>query len=395
MSPTAVRGSDWSAHPDVLLLHTIASAVIRLADLSRLASFTLPYPAEAQRAVDRLVLACLLRGIDEMPRSVPDLVIWCRTRALEDWPLHLPQDAFGPDDFLVDPVALVPTQLCHEWWIQTRDSAATQFDRDVIHTAMLLSRQASSPESYTAFRRLLVARPVLTSAERFEIATDLYLDPVADLLDRCYAPAPISYGRDGIYIACRRCLTLLTPLPDGGWWCERDGCRRRGAAPAGNVYAESDTGEVYQLVRPLRQFVTGPGRAELDLEAELGRLRSGAASLAVTMWPGFDAYDLRIIFPDGYIWAIDVKDWKHPGLLGRAAKAIRQEPSYDESCWVVPQEQADAHGDYLATYARNLSQEAAGLPLLTDRELVRRAKARLRGDTSVRLTAGHSETGSR
>src|SRR2546429_9153398 len=125
---TVPRFSDWGAYSGVLLLHTIASAVIRLADIRSLDAFTLPYPAEAQRAVDRLVLSCLLRGIDEMPRSVPDLLAWGHTRPVEDWPLDLPPDAFGPDDLLSDPVAKVPTQLGPGWGIPSRDSAAAPFD---------------------------------------------------------------------------------------------------------------------------------------------------------------------------------------------------------------------------------------------------------------------------
>jgi len=388
MPATVSPPGDWSGYADVPLLHTIASAIIGLADVQGLDSFRLPYPAEAQRALDRLVLACLLRGVEQMPAGVPDMVSWCRARPLEDWPLELPPDAFGPDDYLIDPDAAVPTQLCHEWWIQARDTAATQFDQAVIRAAIQLCRQASSPESYRAFRRLLVSQPVLTAAERFEVATDLHFDPVRDLIERCYLPAPVSYQRDGTYVTCGRCLTLLTPLPDGGWWCERDRCRRRGTPPMGRELAEADAGEIQQLARPLRQFVTGPGRAEIDLEARLRKL-----GLDVEMWPEFDAYDLRITFPDRHVWAVDVKDWRHPGLLGRAARPVPGEPPYDEACWVVPQEQAAAHRDYLAVFYRNRSRRAEGLPLLTDLQLIGLARSRLRGDTSARLSGAQPGKG--
>lgn len=387
--PAAVsQTADWSAYADVPLLHTIASAVIRLADVDGLASFHLPYPAEAQRALDRLVLACLLRGVEQVPAGVPDMLSWCRTRPLEDWPLELPPDAFSRDDFLIDPVAAVPTQLCHEWWIQARDTAAAQFDQEVLHAAIRLCRQASSPESYRAFRYLLVNRPVLTAAERFDIATDLALDPVRELIDRCYLPAPVSYQQDGVYITCGRCLTLLTPLPEGGWWCERDRCRRRGSPPRGRELTAAEAGEVQQLARPLRQFVTGPGRAEMDLHAQLRKL-----GLQVEMWPGFDAYDLRITFADEHVWAVDVKDWKHPGLLGRAARTVPAVPSYHEACWVVPHEQAVVHRDYLGTFYRNCPSQAEGLPLLTDRQLIELARRRMRGDTSSRLVTIRSGNG--
>ncbi|MFG3281089.1 hypothetical protein [Streptomyces sp. NPDC048111] len=378
-TPTGAHGN-WLDYPDVRLVHTLAGAVIQLADLGTLSAFSLPYPAEAQRALDRTVLACLMRGVEEVPRSLPELLFWCHSRPLEDWPLDLPPDAFGPDDFLVDPEALVPTQLCHEWWIRGRDGGAAHFDREVVHTAMRLCRNASSPESYVAFRRLLVERPVLTGVERFETETDLYLAPVQELLDQCYAAVPVSYEYGGAYITCGRCLTLLTPLAGGGWWCERDRCRRRGAPPHGRTLYGAEAAGLLQLARPLRQFVTGPGRAEVELQARLTAL-----GLQVQLWPGFDAYDLRISFPDGHVWAIDVKDWKHPGLLGRAAQPVRAEPPYDEACWVVPREQAEAHRDYLGTYRRNRLAVAGGLPLFTDDQLVTLAAARLGGARGPQL----------
>ncbi|MFB9676067.1 pPIWI_RE_Y domain-containing protein [Streptosporangium vulgare] len=387
-SPPSSSLADWSAHAGVPLLQTLATAVLRLADMTDLEAFTLPYPAEAQRALDRTALACLLRGAHP-PGSVPELLAWCRTRPVEDWPLDLPQDAFGPDDLLIDPVSGKPTQLCHEWWTRARDSAAEHYDRTVISSAMRLCREHEAPESYTAFRRLLVERPVLTGGDMFEVATDLLLYPVRELVEQIYQRVPDSFCRDGAYVTCARCLTLLVPLTDGGWWCERDRCRRQGQPPPGRTLRADETGALWQLSRPLRQFVTGPGRAEAYLERELRALR-----LPVEMWPGFDAYDLRITFPDGWVWAVDVKDWAHPGLLGQAATEVRQQPPYDEACWVVPRYRVDARPDYLRVYARNRTPAAGGLPLLTDRQLVAAAHARLRGDTGPtgRLTQADGDT---
>ena len=387
-APHTSRSGDWLDFPDVQLVHTLAGAVIQLADLGPLSSFSLPYPAEAPRALDRTVLTCLLRGVESIPRSLPELLYWCHSRPLEDWPLDLPADAFGPGDYLVDPEALVPTQLCHEWWIRARDAGAAHFDREVIHTAMRLCRRASSPESYTAFRRLLVARPVLTGVERFEIDTNLFLAPLQELIDQCYAAVPAAHERDGTYLTCGRCLTLLTPVGKHDWWCERDRCRRLGAPPYGRELVGSDSAGLLQLRRPLRQFVTSPGRAEVDLE-----IRLKALGLEVQLWPGFDAYDLRVVFPDGHVWALDVKDWKHPGLLGRAAKPVRPQPPYDEACWVVPREQAEAHRDYLGTYRRNRPLAAEGLPLFTDDRLVALAQARLSGSAGPHLADSPPKNG--
>ncbi|WP_327393174.1 hypothetical protein OG533_31580 [Streptomyces sp. NBC_01186] len=367
---------DWMENPDVTRLRDVATAVVRLDSVGQLESFTLPYPAEAQRALDALVLACL-RTAAQPPAGLPELIRWCRARPLGSWPLdRLPEHLFAAEDRLIDVDSGRPTQLCDELAVKgLGDSTARQYDRLVVSEAMRACREASAPESYTAFRRLLVTRPVLTEAEWLELSTDLFLDPVHFLMEEIYAPVPVSFLRNGGYLGCGRCLTLLTPLAVGGWWCERDQCRYRGAAPHGRVFAPAEVGEIRQLRRPLRQFVTGPGRAEVDLEQELRRL-----GLGVEMWPGFDAYDLRITFPDNHVWAVDVKDWAHPGFLGRAAEAVRPDPPYDEACWVVPDFRVRTRPDYLDVFSQERPPRAARLRLLTDDQLTAAARARLRGE---------------
>ncbi|KRV49011.1 hypothetical protein AQ490_22110 [Wenjunlia vitaminophila] len=383
--------TDWLDNQDLRLLRDVATAVLRLAEVSGLDSFTLPYPAQSQRALDALVLSCLRAGA-RPPSGLPELLRWCRTRPLFSWPLDgLHEAGFQSTDRLIDGSSGEPTQLCHELAVEGRgDSASRQYDRLVVHEAMRACREASSPESYTAFRRLLVTRPVLTEADWLDIAADLYLDPVRDLLDVIYVEVPDSYRRDGGYTPCGRCLTLLTPMADKGWWCERDQCRHLGTPPPAPTLNPAECGEVRHLFRPLRQFVTWPGQAEVSLEA---RLRT--RGLAVEMWPGFDAYDLRVTFPDGHVWAIDVKDWAHPGLLGRAAEAVRRDPPYDEACWVVPRFRVEVRRDYLEVYARERTERAAGLRLLTDDQLVAAATARLRGSRgpSARIAPLSTEHG--
>ena len=59
------------------------------------------------------------------------------------------------------------------------------------------------------------------------------------------------------------------------------------------------------------------------------RRRSGKPASTPEMWPQFDAYDLRIPFPDGTAWAIDVKDWANPSLLAVRTRALRADPPHD------------------------------------------------------------------
>lgn len=360
-----------TVHDGETLLHTLATALVRLENCGRLDSFTLPYPAEAQRALDRTALLYLLHGAAP-PVSMADLVDRCRERPMAEWPLDLPDDLVGPEDVLLDPGSGRPTELCHEWATRFRDSAVWLHDRTVISEALGLCREYGEPDSYTAFRNLLVTEPVLTRGGD-AILDDLMLEPLWELLGRIYRPVPESFRRDGRYAACGRCLTLLTPLVGGGWWCERDRCHRLGPPPVGRVLDPATDGEVLQLRRPLRQFVTGPGRAEMDLRNAMVQL-----GLAVAMWPAFDSYDLRVTFPDGHVWAIDVKDWANPAMLGQHARPVLAEPPYDEAFWVVPRHRVDDRPHYIQIFERHRPPEAAEVLLLTDNDLRERARRRVR-----------------
>lgn len=373
-SATGPAGIDtWSAWQGVPLLQTLAQALCALEREPDLDRFAMPYPAVAQHALDRTAVACLLAG-ERPPASLAELVARCRDIPLEDWPLQLPEGTAGPGDLLLDPVSGRPTDLCHEWAETGADPAVRHRDRQIVHAALMLCREHGEEGSYSAFRGLLVRRPVLTAADMFEVLGDMLLEPVHELIRLIYQEVPRSYRRDGAYVQCGRCLTLLTPLGAADWWCERDRCRRAGPPPVGRYLHEAEVGTVLQLERALRQFVTGPGRAEADLERELRSL-----GLTVEMWPGYDAYDLLVVFPDGRRWAIDVKDWASPYFLGKAAAPVRRNPPYDDAFWVVPRHRVDARPDYQQVYERACDGPHTAPVLLTDDELVRQARHALRG----------------
>lgn len=107
------------------------------------------------------------------------------------------------------------------------------------------------------------------------------------------------------------------------------------------------------------------------------------------MWPAYDAYDVHITFPDGWVWAVDVKDWAHPAFLGRAARPVPLEPRYDEAFWVVPQARADDRPGYVASYERNRPTAARDLPLITDTELIARARTRMKRTGTGRAQEDH------
>jgi hypothetical protein len=365
------------------LLRIIATALV---DLSRRRAPADPvYPDTVQRAFNHLVLLCLRRQ-QPPPESVPGMVRWAAELPLRTWPLNLPPDFEAADRFLVDKDTWTPTQACIEWAVPARDSAAEQFENLLMEEAIETCRAAKEPDSYTAFRKLLITRPVLTGAQIALLAGDIDLSLLHEVIKRSYEPASAGFLRDGQYSLCERCGCLLVPIREDDYRCELDRCRRDTSPRIKRTVAHGNADGIFQLTRPLRMFITGPGLAETDLETELAKLR-----LPVEMWPNFDAYDLRITLPDGQVWAIDVKDRANPALLGRSARAFRPTPRFDKAFLVVPHYRFTEREDYKRIFENHRPSELADqLTLVSDTELlalVKRALRRIRQTQRVHAAA--------
>lgn len=368
---TAMKRKPASVFDGEPLLRTMATAVVALS--RRRHPGDPVYEPTVQRALDQLVLLCLRRGT-KPPGSVPEMTRWARIRPVAQWPLDLFDAEVTDDQLLVDPDTGTPTQFCLEWAMSTADPTAEQFENLLMGEAISACRAAQAPDAYTAFRRLLIERPVLTSAQLAELSGDVDLHPVLEIIRKCYEPAPAANLRDSRYSACKRCGCLLVPLTRGGFRCELDRCKRDGAHEIGSTLPAHEGGGVHHLRRPLRVFITGPGLAEVDLERALTKLH-----LQPQMWPHFDAYDLRIKLPGGQVWAIDVKDRANPALLGRTTAPFRSTPPFTNAFLVIPEYRLTDREDYQRVFSRNLPAELVGkVKLLTDKALLTKIRAELR-----------------
>jgi hypothetical protein len=362
---------------DEALVRTIATALVLLS--RRQAPGDPVYEDGVQRAFNQLVLHCLRSGT-EPPASVPDLVSWAARTPLDRWPTGFTVadrvDAVDADaDFLVDELTRTPTQTCLELALSVADAPAELFETDIIESALAACRSAGSPASYTAFRKLLITRPVLTATDLVALAADIDLLPVFETIRRSYEPAPAAYRRSGSYQLCGRCGCLLVPLRSGGYRCELDRCRSDGGSALGPELPVQ--AGVLQLKRPLRVFVTSPGIAETDLDAALRSL-----GLGPHLWPEFDAYDLCVPFPSGIVWAVDVKDWANPGLLARMTQPMRAEPRHDRAFIVIPEYRFRVREDYARVFRHHLTPELAGrIEICSDTEFTSMARRELRRAT--------------
>ncbi|BBA99014.1 hypothetical protein RVR_5463 [Actinacidiphila reveromycinica] len=370
MNDQPARSAPWSETDGVFLLRSVATAMVRLSDIASPGTFALPYPDEAQRALNNMVLNCLMLKA-RPPESLPHLVEWAAQRPLDRWPITLPPDAVPPGSLLLDKATRQPTQLCYEWAVDAEDSGARYSEQRYMAAASSRCREENYPEAYQAFRLLLVRRPVLTHRELTTIpaAADGDLGPLVDLMHDVYQPAPAGYldRERRSYTACARCHTLLHLTTEDGLWCERQRCRNLDTVRRGREYQADDGGGVQLLIRPLRQWVSEPGAMETRLARQLT-----AIGADVELWPGFGAYGMRVRLPDDTVLAVDHKDWASPALLGRRATMPSPDPPYDRCVWVIPAARLRDQPAFRTTFERY--RWSASPELMTDRELLRAAR---------------------
>jgi hypothetical protein len=369
------------------LIRLVATALVRLS--RHRVPPTPVYANHVQNAYNQLVLHCLSRS-EAPPASVPEMARWAAERPLGHWPIDLPEDWAATDAYLVDSQTHTPTQQCLEWAISAPDAAAEQFENELMIDAISQCRVARAPDSYTAFRRLMITRPILTGTDLALLGEDLDLTLLIETIKRSYELASAAYLRDGRYAECARCRCLLAPIGADEYRCELDRCRREHHPRVGRLIDPAVCNGVYQLARPLRMFITGPGLAEIDLETELIRKK-----LPTEMWPNFDVYDLRITLPNQRVWAVDVKDRANPALLGRGTCPLPPNPPYDRAFLVIPQYRFDELESYGRLFTHHLPEDVHGkVDLLSDTEFMRLVMREVRRIGKAQRQIARQEGGS-
>jgi len=351
--------------PDVLFVGDVARALVDLDRVEGLLAFRLPYPASAQRALNRWVLRALQERTTP-PASVPGMVELCQERPVVDWPLNLPGCVFTERSLLLDGEHGLLTDLCHEVALTVGVANPWSEILQVLDGAADLCRDRRDAQAYEAFRRLLVERPVLDNDAVTSIAFEMHLGPLESLPGELYTEVGGRWREGGEARECEVCHHLAVPLDDDTWVCESDRC-----GGAGTDQEWFDDSRLFHLDRVHRQFVSRPGRVVLDLAARLAK-----CGVEVATWAGYGSYDLRIVFDGGHSWAVQVVDWSSPALAGAAALPVVDSPQADQVFRVVPAHRLVSEPDYISTFEQ-FQPDQGTVPLLSDAELLARVRRRL------------------
>lgn len=332
---------DIELPPDILLLHLIATGVIQLTErVTKGLPIDSQYPGSLQIGLNRLNVIRHRNNL-ALVRSIPDLLSWCR-RPLGEWSLDIAAGYLDPDGRLLE--SQFPTHLCEALACATSDVEADLSERRFMSSVFSTCQAADAPKTYVTFRRLLIEHPVLTEFELLQKRNDHpELNLLIDHLKVAYEDAPLDYMLKGDFHCCPNCGNLQQPtMQMDRLLCEEERCRHHTITRPGRIIPARE--HVLWLKRGLRRFVTMPGLAEIRLEQRLLKLK-----LQVDLWPEFDSYDLRVEFPDGKAWAVDVKDWANPFLLALHVKNIPLTPPLEKGYFVFPDERS-RQSDYVRAF---------------------------------------------
>ncbi|MER7928058.1 hypothetical protein ABTY96_33785 [Streptomyces sp. NPDC096057] len=266
-SSTATVPRSGKNQEDGLFL-TLARAVTILAECDGLRSLSLPYPKEAQLALDRAIVHCLDNGWTP-PKSLPELLSWCTQHRMGDTRFGLSPAPVTQDARWIDPVGLVPTRTSLELAPVGRPGRTEQ---DAIDSLAALEHKCRSIDGYSRCRQFLAHHPLITQEDRFDRrwrtttwnkVRDLYEHVPEALVDH---KKLVLCGSCGLPTRTRRDERESGP----DTWCEGEDC-----PPGVPFRLLRNPAQCLILRRSLRAFLVTPARTEQDAMDEVGRLGLG------------------------------------------------------------------------------------------------------------------------
>lgn len=290
------------------------------------------------------------------PLHIPRLLEWA-TRPFSDWPflfveanLVSPHDVFLQNGF--------PTRVCEDWALSNTDVEAEMFQHQVISEIRASAIQDNRVGRYREARRFFSEHPVAFEEDLDLLNANREVASVQPIIQQAYYSAPLSFAVDNHWYLCWNCGNLLIPLRGQELQCENERCWDQGVNLRGESISISR--QLFWLHRALRRFTFYPGQAELRLEERLSQI----SNVEVELWPSFDRYDLRLTFTrhDNEMWAVDVKDWANPNLLGDRVTRIAND-GWSRAFFVFPRERTRKTGPY-PDYVRQFNTRASARGVL-------------------------------
>lgn len=354
-----------------MILPLLASGLTHLASMIESGRpLQAPYPHAWQRGLNMLVAECLLRDV-LAPTHTEEAISWCHT-PLKAWPVRFRAPARVLEEALLNDEQ--PTELCREFAIVKGDAEQEACQKKMLEV-MSEAQRNRIPDAYVALRHSLITRPVISDEELAQMSFDPRLGPVGGLLTDLYERVPSTLADGGKVLLCGCCGWTLQRVR-GQLRCGDERCRLLTGdfIRVATRERSEPPSQLYRVRHPIRRYVVAPGVYEVNAAHLLE-----AQGLRVELWPGYDKYDLRIIFPNQQVWAVDIKDWRYPHLLAPQLTPLPYGGSWTWDCafYAIPDERVQEQSNYLAILQQAFAGTAPTFTILTISQLVAEAHKQL------------------
>lgn len=293
-----------------------------------------PYPQPVRRLFD----VGAARNLTELRRHAwpTDLASLANLAAL---PLGLwAGDMSWDNDELFTEVRLVEngevTPECRDLAVEGRDPELEGIERDGFESLLAAcARMEDGDAFYTAWRRCVVERPVLsTISEAAATVSGLTdLDDWTGFVHRFYDVVPESLAFGDHVKTCTVSGTLLRRARRGYHTESRDPAAVRAASEGQHGTKAFRPRQTLHLKRAFRTSWCHPGVAELALAKGLE-----AIGWQVSLWPRRDRIDVEAVSGAGQRLAVDVKDHLSPFRLARRFDGFKEYEATHECFVAVP-----------------------------------------------------------
>ena len=239
-------------------------------------------------------------------------------------------------------------------------------------------RTRGDQDGYVSFRRFIIEHPVATMMEFITALNSLNDERLRSLLTGAYEEVPNSPASGSDVPLCARC-GWTTPVSVSGkpGRCANRRCLQLDGVQAPPFPAKRPWEPGLRRVQSgLARYTTQPGGLEMRLYSSLAEIES----LQVELWPGYDAYDIGITFPDGETWAIDCKDSGRPTFL--AAVLSREDfpmsSSWQRAFYVFPDYRQKINPGYAGMFESEWQRKTPGVSWKFERAFLQMVKGRIR-----------------
>ena len=360
--------TDWE-----IMLGELSDGMAKLLDLDTDGPVRELYPQSLRLGLSRLA-TCMLRTGQFPVHSIPDAMDMMH-KPVGTWNVSPPVPEVLKDLVLMEDGDL--SWDAEEFIVSTPDIAGELTQR-VMLRVIENCRVRGDQHSYVKFRRFIIEHPVATQMELIETLDSLSDDGLRGLLNEAYEEVPTSGPGGGDVQTCTRCgWTVVATVATNERRCSNRRCRQLDGVLVGQYPAKLSGASGVRRVRPgLARYTTQPGGLELRLYRNLSKLEG----LKVALWPGFDAYDIGIEFPDGEVWAVDCKDSVRPAFL--ATRLSRDEfpqvGSWGRAFYVFPSYRRRLTPGYGRTFSSRWRTEDSRVDWSFDDEFLTMVQSKVR-----------------